>query len=107
MAMCFMVFGCSCNGASGRILVDWKKYACGDSPRGAASAIAIICHIRSPLRPNVAAAASGMRAPNGPVTEGSGAFAMSERFQILINWLALLVLIALGIVWGAGPLPPS
>jgi hypothetical protein len=32
---------------------------------------------------------------------------MSERFQILINWLAVLVLISLGIVWGAGPLPPS
>jgi hypothetical protein len=32
---------------------------------------------------------------------------MSERLQILINWLALLVLISLGIVWGAGSLPPS
>jgi hypothetical protein len=36
-----------------------------------------------------------------------GAFAMSERFQILINWLALLVLVGLGIVWGVGPVPPS
>jgi len=32
---------------------------------------------------------------------------MSERFQILINWLALLVLVGLGIVWGVGPVPPS
>jgi hypothetical protein len=32
---------------------------------------------------------------------------MSERLQILINWLALLVLVCLGIVWGVGPVPPS